>query len=58
MNKAMAALSLALTFATALARPHHGLHHPQPVYSAPSGNIDLGYYPPRAWDEIEISGPY
>jgi hypothetical protein len=60
MNKTIMALFLAAVSAAAtpaLARPHHAAHDHKPVYSTPAGNIDSGYYPPRTWNEIEISGP-
>ena len=60
MSKTILSLALAVAFAAAtpaLARPHHAAHARQPAYSAPADKIDSGYYPPRTWDEIEISGP-
>ena len=60
MSKTILFLVLAAAFAAAspaLARPNHAVRHHPPVYSAPAGHIDSGYYPPRTWDEIEISGP-
>ena len=55
MTKAAAALAiaLALTATAASARPQH---HRQPAATA-SGTIDSGYYAPRNWSEIEVSGP-
>ena len=60
MSKTILSLALAAAFvaaAPAFARTNHAARHHQPVYSAPAGKIDSGYYPPRTWDEIEISGP-
>jgi len=49
--------AVAVAGSPALARSHHAAHNNPPRYSAPAGKIDSGYYPPRTWDEIEISGP-
>jgi hypothetical protein len=55
MKKAAAALAiaLALTATAATARPAHQ-HHP---VATGSSTIDSGYYPPRNWNEIEVSVP-
>jgi hypothetical protein len=53
MKKVAAAVAIVLSLtAVASARP---THH-QPVVSG-SSTVDSGYYPPRNWNEIEISVP-
>jgi hypothetical protein len=55
MTRAAAAFAVALALvATAVsAAPRH--HH-EPVATG-SGAVDSGYYPPRNWNEIEVSVP-
>ena len=56
MKKAAAAfaIALALTASAASARPQHHRHQPA---ATGSSTIDSGYYPPRTWNEIEVSVP-
>jgi hypothetical protein len=55
MKKVAAAVAIVLSLtAVASARPAH--HQHQPVVSG-SSTVDSGYYPPRNWNEIEISVP-
>jgi len=55
MTKAAAAfaVALALVATAASAAPRH--HH-EPVATG-SSTVDSGYYPPRNWNEIEVSVP-
>ena len=54
MTKAAAAFAIALALATTAASAAQPRHHHQPVATG-SSTIDSGYYPPRNWNEIEIS---
>jgi hypothetical protein len=57
MNKATAALSVALALAVAtpaFAKVHHHWQHFNP---APQSHINSGWGPPANWDEIEVSHP-
>jgi hypothetical protein len=57
MTKAAAAftIALALVATAASAAPRH--HHQQQPVATGSSTIDSGYYPPRNWNEIEVSVP-